>query len=170
MTVQISNRQPFDISPQTYWRDIWLSLPFLQRLYCEVLGFKAVELLEQQGDLESGLKRRLRMYKPVQGPAAVQKVFGSVMTMDEESEFQPKAQRWTYRMVPSRLADRMDVHGSITLAMRDGGIEQISEDSLSFKMLGVSAVIEPFMARETKQGHVDRTSFTQRYITEHKLR
>lgn len=170
MTARVSNRQTFPIRAATYWRDVWLNIPFLQQLYCGEMGFVAVELIEQQGDLERGMKRRLRMHKPIQGPTAVQKVLGTVMILDEESEFDPAAQCWRYRVVPSRLADRLDVSGSVTLQESADGIEEQTADELTFHMFGVSSLIEPYMARETKQAHVQRIEYIQRYITQKQLR
>jgi hypothetical protein len=170
MTVRVSNKTPLPVSAATYWRDIWLSFPFLQRLYTEVLGFSAVELVEQEGDHERGMKRRMRMHKPIQAPAAVQKILGATMVMEEHSEFDAAKQRWTYRVVPERLADRLDVSGSVTLGQHADGIEELFEDQLVFHMFGVGSIMEPFMARETKQGHTDRLAFIRRYIEEKQLR
>ena len=118
MTVQISHRQAFDICAETYWRELWLSHAFLERLFCEALGFQSMEVVQESGDYERGVKRTLRLIKPVEGPAPVVKAFGRVMTFEERSEFDPVSQRWSYRMVPARMADRLDVHGSIRLETR----------------------------------------------------
>lgn len=169
MTVRVSNRTTFAVRAETYWRDIWLSMPFLQRLYCEVLGFDSVELVTQDGDASQGMKRKLRLQKPIQAAAAVQKVLGSSMTMYEYSEFDPATQRWSYRMVTERLGDRLDASGSITLRAQDGGVEEQSDDEITLRVFGVGSLVEPFIARESKQSHAVRLAFMQRYIEENSL-
>jgi hypothetical protein len=170
MIVQISYRKTFAVCAETYWRELWLNLAYQERLFCEALGFRSMEVLENSGDYERGLKRRLRLVKPVDGPAAVIKVLGSVMTLEEHSEFDPAAQRWSYRVIPGRMADRLEVHGSLQLQRRPGGVEQLSADTLTCRMFGLGGLMEPFMARSTERGHADRAAFTQRYIAERQLR
>jgi hypothetical protein len=170
MSARISNRQVFAVSAETYWRNLWLNPSFLHRLYTEQLGCRKIEVLEQSGDLASGMQRVLRLHKLVQAPAAVQKVLGSVMLLEEHSEFDAAAQRWSYRMIPERLADRMRVRGRFSIVPSPHGVEETTEDELEFQMFGVGSLVEAFMVRESKQSHALRIAFMQRYITENELR
>jgi hypothetical protein len=170
MGARVRNTHVYQVSAETYWRETMLNIPFLTRLYTEQLGLRGIELVEQRGDYQRGIQRVLRMFKPIEAPGPVKKVLGDVMTIDEHSTFDPAAQTWSYRMAFSRLADRLFVRGTISLAPCERGVEETSDDELDFKMFGVSGLVEAFMARETKQSHVDRTMFTQRYLSEQQLR
>lgn len=170
MTVTLNFREQFSLAPETYWRELCLSLDYQRRLYREALGAQQVELVEEHGDFARGWRRRLRFTKPIAAPAAVRKLFGSSVTVEEQSEFEPVAQRWSYRIVPPLMADRIEIRGHVTLVAQAGGIEQRSESSVSCRMFGLGGILEPFVARSTEEGHADKTAFTRRYIAEKGLR
>ncbi len=170
MTIEIEHKQRFALSPETYWRDICLSLAYTERLFLEALGFRSMEVLEHTGSYEHGLKRRLRLTKPLDAPAAVTKLFGAEVTLEEHSEFDAAAQCLHYRMVPGLLADRIDIHGTVRVRADAGEVEQIGNTNLTCRLFGLGGIIEPFMARSTEQSNADKAAFTQRYIAEKQLR
>jgi hypothetical protein len=127
-------------------------------------------VLENSGSFEHGLKRRLRFSKPIDAPGAITKLFGSHVTIEEHSSFDAIAQCWTYRMVPSLMADRIDIRGRVRAEVNERGVEQISENSVTCRLFGLGSIIEPFVARSTEEGNADKARFTRRYIEENKLR
>ena len=166
MTIDLTHREHVDLSPEAFWRELVFSLEYQRRLYCEGLGFDSMEVLAHEGDPVRGLKRRLRFVKPLVAPAPITKLFGSHVTIDEIGEFDPRAQCWTYRMVPSILSDRIDIRGRVRVVPKGDAVEQISENSVTCRMFGLGSIIEPFVARSTEEGHADRTVFTRRYLAE----
>lgn len=170
MTIELEYRQTFDVSVETYWRELCLSLAYQERLYCEALGCNRMDVLEHTGDFENGMKRRLRFTKPIDAPAAVTKLFGSAVTIEEHSEFDAKQQRWSYRMVPSVMGDRIDIRGAVSLATQSGVLEQVSQNSVSCRMFGLGSIVEHFVAKSTQEGNADKANFTRRYIAEKGLR
>lgn len=169
MTIELTHRQRFPVSAQTYWRELCLSLEYQERLYREALGCLRMEVLENSGSLEQGIKRRLRFTKPIQAPAAITKMFGSAVTIEEHSSFDAERQLWSYRMVPSIMGDRIDIRGRVRIDARESEVEQISDNTVTCRLFGLGAIIEPFVARSTEEGHADKTAFTRRYIVEKKL-
>lgn len=170
MTIELSYRQSFDLSAETYWKELCLSLDYQERLYREALGCTRMDVLEHTGDYEHGMRRKLRFEKPIDAPAAVTKLFGKSVTLEEHSEFDAKLQRWTYRMVPPMMGDRLDIRGATQLSPHNGGIEQLSQNSVSCRIFGVGGIIEHFVAKSTEVGNADKASFTRRYIIEKGLR
>ena len=170
MTTQLTNRQHFEISVETYWKQLCLSLAYQERLYTEALHCTRMEVLEDSGTFETGVRRRLRFIKPIEAPAAITRVVGSEVHIDQQSEFDARTQRWTYRLVPSVMRDRIDIRGVMHLEPSGTGIEQITVNTLSCRLFGLGGIIEPFMARSTEEGHTDAAKFTRRYIAEHRLR
>ncbi len=170
MTLEIEHRQRFALCPETFWRELCLSLAYQERLFCEALGFRSMEVLENTGSYEQGTKRRLRLRKPLEAPAAVTKLFGSEVTLEEHSEFDPAAQCLRYRMVPAILADRIDIHGTVRLRVDASAVEQLGSTSLTCRLFGLGGIVEPFMARSTEQSNADKAAFTLRYIEEKQLR
>ena len=171
MTIELESRQTFDVSVETYWRELCLSLEYQERLYCEALGCNRMDVLEHSGDFETGMRRRLRFTKPIDAPAAVTKLFGSAVTIEEHSEYDAKQQRWSYRMVPSVMGDRIDIRGAVSLAnTSSASVEQLSQNSVSCRMFGLGSIVEHFVAKSTQEGNADKASFTRRYISEKGLR
>jgi hypothetical protein len=170
VTTELRNRQHFELSATTYWKELCLSLAYQERLYKEALHCTRMEVLEDAGSYETGVTRRLRFIKPINAPAAITKVVGSEVHIDQHSVFDPRSQRWTYRLVPSVMGDRIDIRGVMHIEQAGTGIEQITVNTLSCRMFGLGAIIEPFIARSTEEGHTDAAAFTRRYIAEHRLR
>ncbi|HEY6880816.1 MAG TPA: DUF2505 family protein [Polyangiales bacterium] len=170
MTQELSARQHFDVSVDTYWQELCFSLEYQRRMYCEALGCNEMVVLQNDGDREHGLKRRLRFIKPIDAPAAITKLFGTHVTIEEHSEFDPREQCWSYRMVPSIMADRIDIRGRVQAVAHEGGTEQRSVNTVTCRLFGLGGIIEPFVMRSTEEGQADKTRFTQRYIIEQKLR
>lgn len=170
MTINLTYRHTFDVSPETYWRELCLNLEYQERLYREALGCPQMTVVEHVGDYETGMRRKLRFTKPIDAPAAVTKIFGSAVTVEEQSEFDPKAQRWSYRIVPALMADRIDIRGTVEIAPLPKGVEQRSTNTLSCRMFGLGSIIEHFLSKSTDEGSSDKNRFTERYIAEKGLR
>jgi hypothetical protein len=166
----ISHRQHFEVSLETYWRELCLSLAYQERLYSEALGCHEMKVLSHEGDFESGMKRRLRFTKPIDAPTAIIKLFGPAVTIEEHSSFDPREQCWSYRMVPALMADRIDIRGRVRAVVKGSGVEQLSDNTVSCKLFGLGAIIEHFVARSTEEGNAEKATFTRRYITEKELR
>lgn len=170
MTIELEDRQTFDLPLETYWRELCLSLEYQERVYREALGCISMEVVEHSGGFETGMRRKLRFQKPIDAPAAITKLFGSTVTIEEHSEFDPAEQRWSFRMVPALMADRIDIRGVVRARQSDGKVEQLAHNSVSVRLLGLGGIIEHFVAKSTKEGTADKTAFTRRYIAEKGLR
>ena len=128
------------------------------------------EILEHTGGFESGMRRKLRFLKPLEAPAAITKIFGSTVTIEEHSEFSPSEQRWSFRMVPALLADRIDIRGVVHARESEGKVQQLATNTVTARLLGLGTIIEHFVAKATREGTADKTNFTRRYIAEKGLR
>jgi len=166
MTTETRGREVFSVDAQTYWRHLCLNLDYQERLYREAIGCTRMEVVELVGSYETGQTRKLRFEKPIDAPAAVRKLFGDTVTLEEHSEFDPKTQRWSFRMVPPVLADKLLIRGVIHLEPRTGAVEQVSVNTVSCDLFGVGAIIERFVAKSTVEGARDKAAFTRRYIAE----
>jgi hypothetical protein len=170
VTQEISHRQQFAISIDTYWNELCLSLEYQERLYREALGCQSMQVIELAGDYQKGMKRILRFTKPIDAPAAITKLFGSHVSIEEHSQYDAREQCWSYTMVPPMMADRIHIRGRVRIVPQSGSIEQQSLNTVSCKLFGIGAIIEHFVAKQTEQGNADKAAFTRRYIDEKKLR
>lgn len=170
MTQELPLQQHYDVSVDTYWEELCFSLEYTRRLYAEALGCVEMTVLRNEGDRRTGIKRHLRFVKPMDMPGPIMKIFGGKVTMDEIGEFDAREQRWSYRMVPSILGDRIEIGGRVQAFASAGGVEQRSVNTVNCRLFGLGGVVEPFVMREAAKGHADRFAFTLRYIAEHSLR
>jgi len=170
VTIELNYRQHFDVSVETYWKELCLSLAYQERLYSEALGCSQMQVLENSGSYETGVKRRLRFTKAIDAPAAITKMFGSHVTIEEHSQFDAAHKTWTYRMVPAIVGERVDIRGRVQVEERPDGVEQMSGNSVSCRLFGLGSIIEHFVARSTEEGTADKTRFTLRYIEQHGLK
>lgn len=168
MTQELSLKQQYDVSVDTYWEELCFDLEYTRRLYAEALGCTEMTVLKNEGTRSTGIKRHLRFIKPMDMPAPIARIFGGHVTMEELGEFDPREQRWSYRMVPSIMGDRIDIRGRVQIFPHGSGTEQRSVNTVTCRMFGLGAIVEPFVMREAAKGHADRHRFTQRYIAEKK--
>mgnify|MGYP005826706549 CR=1 FL=1 len=168
--IQSEYRWRFPVSAQTYWRDLCLSLDYQKRLYCEALGFVRMEVLENEGSYETGVRRRLRFEKPLEMPLPIRKLIGENVIIEEVSQFDPREQVWSYQMVPAVIGDKVEIRGAVRLDENAEGVEQLSKNSVSCKMFGIGSIIEHFVAKSTVEGNTDKANFTLKYIAEKGLR
>jgi hypothetical protein len=158
--------ESFDVGVETYWRELCLSLEYQEHVYREALHCTRMEVLEHVGGYEQGMRRRLRFSRALEAPAAITKVFGSMVSIEEHSEFDAKAQRWSYRIVPAVMADRIDIRGSVTLQPRPGGVDQHGITNVNVRIFGLGSIIEHFVLKATEDGSADKNRVTRRYIVD----
>lgn len=169
--MKTQSRQHFEISREGYWRELCLNLEYQKRLYTEALGCNDMEVVKNEGDYEGGMKRNLRFIKKSDAPAAVRKVFGEETTLTEISEFDAERQCWKFQMVPSVMADRLEIRGEIRLEEKpDGTVDQVSEQTFNCKIFGIGGIVERFIAKSIQESQADKTRFTQKYIQDNALR
>lgn len=168
--MQIHAREPFSVSAETYWKELCLNLAFQERLYREALGCDTVKVIKNEGDFATGVRRHMRYTKKSDAPAAIQKIFGETMELEEMSEFNARDKRWTFRVVPAVMADRLDVSGDVTLEeAADGTIVQVGRQTFACKIFGLGGLVEKFIAKSFEKGELDKARFTRAYIQEKKL-
>lgn len=166
MSSETHGREAFAVDAETYWRKLCMNLDYQERLYREAIGCTRMEVVELRGTYETGQTRRLRFEKPLDAPAPIRKLFGDSVLIEEQSEFDPKAQRWSFRMVPPMLADKLSIRGVVHLERNPTGVDQVSLNTVSCDVFGLGAIIERFVAKSTIEGARDKAVFTRRYISE----
>src|SRR5207244_377462 len=104
-------RDPFDISAEAFWRDVFFSREYQERMYKEALDCESVEFLEESGDTPAGRTRRLAFRQRIDAPAAIRKIFGDTTKMEERGRFDVDTKRWRFEMIPDRMADKIRITG-----------------------------------------------------------
>lgn len=173
----MSNRRPvrshrrdvFIIGKDAFWRDVFFSHRFVERMYKEALECTSVEILAESGDLSTGLARRLKFVQKVDMPAAIRKIFGETTTMEEDGRFDAATGRWRYRMIPDKMAEKIAIQGETwveAVAGEEGKIARVVEVEFAVSMFGVGGLVEKFMASQTAASWERQARFIERYIGE----
>ena len=164
---RITLRDAFEVDADKFWRDVFFSRAFQERMYREALGCSSVEFLDEKGDQQSGVARRLRFTQRVDAPAPVRKIFGETTSMEEDGRFDPATRRWRFRMIPDRMADKIDITGETWLEERGPGrVERVSELNVGVRIFAVGGLVEQFIASSTESSNAKQAEFTRRYIGE----
>jgi hypothetical protein len=147
----ITVRDAFDVDAERFWRDVFFSRPFQERMYKEALGCTRVDFLDESGDPKQGATRRLRFVQPTDAPAPVRKIFGEATTMEEDGRFDAASQRWRFQMIPDRMADKMDITGETWLEAKGAGkVERVCTLNVNVRIFAIGGLIEQFIASSTQ--------------------
>jgi hypothetical protein len=152
-------RDRFELGEEAFWRDVFFDHVFLERLYREAMGARTFEIVDEKGDLASGLTRHLRFSQKVDAPAPVRKLFGETTTMEEEGRFDATSRRWTFHIRPGTMPDKVKIQGTTWLEPDGSGVVRISELDFSVSIFGVGGLVERYMAKETQDSMAKQTAF-----------
>jgi hypothetical protein len=165
--MQSTIRDTFDIGADAFWRDVFFRRAFVERMYKEALACESIEILAEQGDVATGLTRRLRFTQKIDAPGPVRKLFGETTTMEEDGKFDAPSGRFSYRMVPDKMADKITISGTTWLEPAgDHKVVRVSELDFGVRIFGVGTLVEKFMAKQTVESMERQARFTRAYIAE----
>jgi hypothetical protein len=164
---RIAVRDEFEIDAPRYWRDVFFSQKFQERMYREALSCEKVEFLEEKGSLETGMSRRLRFAQRMDAPAPVRKIFGETTTMEETGTYDPATGRWKFRMIPDRMADKLDITGETWVEPAGPGkiFRHVALD-VGVRIFAVGGLVESFIASTTEERFATQAAFTRKYVSE----
>ncbi len=162
MPRSLAIRQLLDCSEREFWERIFGSEDFNRYLY-EGLGFE-YELHEWSS--ETGY-RRAKVWPGHQMPRPLQKVLGERFSYVEEGTFDPIAKRYEFRVIPSKLQDRIRAEGTVV-------IEPVSEHQCERKVnvqfgaevLGLGRLIEAYLVASTREQYAKNAALVNEYLAE----
>ena len=97
----------------------------------------------------------------------MRKLFGETTSMEEDGRFDPASRRWKFRMVPDKMADKIDITGETWLEDKGGGkVERVTELSVGVRIMVVGGLVESYIASSTEASYAKQTAFTRKFIGE----
>lgn len=162
MPKPLAIRQLLDCSERDFWERIFRSEDFNRYLY-EGLGF-GYEL--QEWDPESG-HRRAKVWPTQQMPKAVAKVLGERFSYVEEGRFDASAERYDFRVIPSTLADRIRVKGSVTVeSVSPQQCERQVSMEIGADVMGLGRLIEAYFVATTREQYAKNAALVNEYAAD----
>lgn len=160
MPKSLAIRQLLDCSEREFWEYIFESEEFNRYLY-EGLGFE-YELLEWNS--ETGY-RKARVWPRQQMPRPLAKVFGERFNYTEEGTFDPAAECYQFRVIPSAMADRIHARGSVVVeAVSERQCERRVTVEIGAEVLGVGRLIEAYLVASTREQYAKNAAIVNEYL------
>ena len=160
-------RDRFPIAdPKTFWSRVFFEPKIQERIYTDGLGCTSAEVVEQTGDLDSGIARRFVFAQPVEAPAPVKKIFGADQVLRERGRFDPTDGRYRFTMTTAVMADRLSIRGTTWVEAVGGEIERCCELDCEMRMMGVGGLVERYIVRSNTENYALRTRYVRGLIGE----
>lgn len=157
----------FACSEQTFWEKLFWDDEYNQRLFIGHLGFTQWKIIAtDENDRE---RRRTIDVLPKTGeiPAPVKKVIGETLGYREEGVFDKAQKRYRLKVIPSKMADKLSVHGELwTTAVGDREVRRFFTGSVVCKIFGVGGLVEKRIIDDMKTSYASSAEFTNRFIVE----
>lgn len=166
---EVKLRHEIDTDEATYWKLI-ADADFSQKLYVGHLGFPQWKLIEFHED-DDRITRRVSVEPPLGDlPSALKKLAGDRFGYTEEGTFDKKARRYTLRIVPSVMAEKARIGGTVyTESAGDKKTIRHCHISAQVKILVVGSLIEERLVTQLTSSYERGVAFMNAYIKEHHL-
>lgn len=154
-------RQVLDCSADVFWEHIFRSEEFNRFLY-EGLGFDyRLELATP----ETGY-RRAKVWPTTEMPRSLSAIFGDGFHYVEEGKFDPEAERYEFRVIPSAAQDRIRAKGVVRIeAMSENQCERVVDFDIDARVLGVGRLIESYLVAGTREQYAKNAALVNEYLS-----
>lgn len=167
---EVTLRHEIDTDEVTYWTKLVFDADFNRKMYMEHLGFPQWKLVELQDDADKAT-RRVSIEPPLGDlPAPLKKLAGNRFGYTEEGTLDKKAWRYSFRIVPSVMAEKARIVGNVhTETVGDKKIVRHCRISAEVKILMVGSMIEERLVTQLRSSYDRGVSFMNAFIKEHHL-
>jgi hypothetical protein len=162
--VKLQLTYELDCSPNRFWA-LYFDPDFTTRLHREGLGSTSVEIVEQHGNLASGLGRTLRYGQRPDAPGPVKRLFGEEIITTEVCTFDPALGTSLFTLVPATLADKTEIMGSIGVKGHGDTCTETFELEARVKIFGAGPIVERFIERQARDIQTNAVAFMKKELT-----
>lgn len=156
-------RQEIQCGQDTFWK-LFFDKEFNEKLYREGLGYPDFTIV-QQTDTESGTVRKVTAMPKYELPGPVAKLLGSNYRYSEEGSFNPATKSWTWKHIPSSMADKLLIKGTVRIEpLGNGNVTRIIEVTLEAKIFGVGGLIESSFEKQMREESDRSATFTNQWL------
>jgi hypothetical protein len=149
-------------SREAFWK-MFLSPDYARTLYLEVLGYRALDVLEA-----TATTRKLRVVPKVALPGPLQKVLGD-FSYEDHGTLDREKNLWTWQMAPAPGGGKQVVttRGSLRLEpIGDDQCRRIDELIIEAHMFGVGGLIESQAEKEARSGWEKEDAYLRRKLAQ----
>ena len=151
---------------ETFWKT-FLDKEFNEKLYKEGLGFPEFTIVSQN-ETDSEVLRKVTGTPKMDMPGPVAKLLGSNFRYTEEGKLNRGAKVWTWKLIPSALADKMRNEGTLRIsAIGDSRVRRVADIIIEAKVFGVGGLIESSAEKQLREGWDASAVFMNKWLREH---
>lgn len=167
---EITLRHEINTDEDTYWAKCVFDAAFNTSLYVEALQFPVWKVLDSKED-DARLWRKVQVDPPVGNmPGPVKKVIGDRLSYVEEGTFDKKTKRYSFKVVPSTMADKTKVAGEMWVEkLGDKKITRVARINVEVKVFMIGGMVEERILSDLRSSYEKGTSFTNDYIAKNGL-
>jgi hypothetical protein len=148
----------------TFWK-VFFDREFNLASYKDI-GFPHFEILSQEEN-DKQIVRKVKGSPPLNLPGPVAKLLGPSFGYTEDGTFDKATQRWTWKMTPSTLADKLRQEGTLRIEpIGDKKVRRIADLFIEAKVFGVGGLIESSAEKELRSGWEKSAVFMNRWLAE----
>lgn len=158
----------FACTPETYWK-LNFDREVNEALYKGALNFPDYTVLELR-DSETETFRKTVATPKMEVPAAVQKVLGSGFKYTEETHWDKKAGRSTFKGIPSTMPDKLLTNGVMRVeAVGADRCRRVVEFTVEAKVMLVGGLLEQTAEKQLRDAYDKNAAFISKWIADHNL-
>lgn len=151
---------------ETFWKT-FLDKEFNEKLYKEGLGFPEFTIVSQN-ETDSEVLRKVTGTPKMDMPGPVAKLLGSNFRYTEEGKLNRGTKVWTWKLIPSALADKMRNEGTLRISpIGDSRVRRVADLIIEAKVFGVGGLIESSAEKQLREGWDASAVFMNKWLREH---
>jgi hypothetical protein len=157
----------YDCSEDTFWDKVFFDDEYNRRLFLDALQFPKREVVKRE-DGETEVRQTIEL-TPKLGPmpAPLKKLVGEGLGYREEGVYDKKARRYTVRIYPNKLADKLTITGEMSSEPAgDGKMKRIYKGTVVAKIFGVGGLLEKTVIADIEKSYSESARFTNQYLKE----
>jgi hypothetical protein len=151
----------------TFWK-IFFDKNFNETLYKNELGFPEFSVFDQQ-ETDTTITRKCAGKPKMNMPGPVMKLLGDGFRYTEQGTFDKAKKIWTWKMIPSAMADKLRQEGSVRVeAVGDSKVRRIADIINEAKVFGIGGLLESSAEKALRQGWDDSARYMNKWIADGK--
>ncbi len=167
---EVTLRHEIDTDEDTFWSKIVFNESFNKQMFEGAMKFPSWKLVENKED-DAKISRRIDVDPPKADlPGPLKKVIGDSLAYREESTFDKKSKRLTFKVTPSAMSDKTKINGEMwTEKVGDKKIRRMCRVSVEVKVFMVGGMVEDRIIQDLKTSYDASATFTNKYIKDNGL-
>jgi len=161
MAAKFTMEHVLEAREEQFWAEIFRSEKFNRALYIGHLGFG----YELESWDPTNSSRRARIWPLTNVPKALTDLLGGEISFVEDGSCDEAAGRYDFRIIPSRLRERIDVKGCVeTTPLTDRTCRRIVALEIDVRMFGIGGLIESLLEATTREQYDKNAAFINEYL------